>query len=366
MSDIYKKYAELLVQYCLNLKKGERLLVRTTTLAEGFLPFLYTEILKAGAIPEFSISFKSQGVTFYKNASHDQLLKPSEFYDHAIQNFDAVLTIDAPHDVNELKEIDAELKKKRQESLAPIKKQFMTRSADNELKWALCMLPTPSLAQEANMSMDEYEDFIYSACYLKSNNPTEEWMKLGRFQQKIVDYLNKVSDVTFKGPGTSISFSTKGRLWINSDGKRNMPSGEVFTSPVEDSVNGTIYFSYPSRYLGDDVEGVTLTVEDGYITQWTAEVGQHVLDNVFMVPGSRYFGEVAIGTNSQIQTATRNILFDEKIGGSIHMAIGASYPETGGKNESSVHWDLITDMKNGGEIIADGYCIYKNGKFLIN
>ena len=352
------------MNYCLYLSKGERVLVRSTTLAEPLLPFIYAEILKVGAIPEFQLSFKGQKKAFYHHANEQQLSSPSVFYSHAIHHFDAVLTIDAPHNLHDTKDIPSSLKKMHQEALAEVKKTFMSRSAKKELKWALCMFPTQALADETGMSLEEYQRFVFDACYLYSTNPEAEWKALGARQQRYVDLLNTKTQFQFIGPKTNISFSTKGRIWINSDGKRNMPSGEVFTSPVEESVNGTIFFSYPSSHLGQDVENVTFTVENGIITKWHAEIGQDVLDNVFSIPGSRMFGEAAIGTNTQIQKATKNILFDEKIGGSIHMAVGASYPETGGKNESSVHWDLITDMKDGGKILADGECIYENGVFV--
>ena len=168
------------------------------------------------------------------------------------------------------------------------------------------------------------------------------------------------------GLNTDISFSTKDRIWINSDGHYNMPSGEVFTGPVEDSVQGHVYFTYPTVYEGADVEGVFLEVDKGVVSTWKADKGQDVLDRVFSIEGARQFGEVAIGTNYSIQRATKNILFDEKIGGSIHMAIGASYPETGGNNESAVHWDMIKDMKTDGQIFADDILIYENGEFIIS
>ena len=202
-------------------------------------------------------------------------------------------------------------------------------------------------------------------CMLNLDNPIAAWQDLSNKQQSLVDYLNKVSKIRYVGPKTDISFSTKDRIWINSDGHYNMPSGEVFTGPVEDSVQGHIYFTYPTVYEGADVSGIYLEVDKGVITSWKADVGQEVLDRVFSIEGARQFGEVAIGTNYSIQRATKNILFDEKIGGSIHMAIGASYPETGGKNESAVHWDMIKDMKTDAQIYADDILIYENGEFKI-
>lgn len=215
------------------------------------------------------------------------------------------------------------------------------------------------------MSLSEYEAFVFSACKLYSENPMEAWLQVRADQQRIVDHLNQCSTVRYVTEGTDISFSTKGRTWINSDGQNNMPSGEVFTSPVEDSVNGTVRFSYPGLYQGHEVEEVALSVKDGHIEKWEARRGKEFLDRIFQTPGARRFGEAAIGTNYDIQRMTKNILFDEKIGGTMHMAIGQSYLQCGGKNESSVHWDMITDMTHGGEVWADGELIYQNGKFLI-
>lgn len=171
--------------------------------------------------------------------------------------------------------------------------------------------------------------------------------------------------MTFKKERTDITFSVEGRIWMNSDGQTNMPSGEVYTAPHEDNVNGTIFFDYPSIYRGHLVQGITLHVEQGEIVSWEAKTGQALLDEVFNTEGARRFGEVAIGTNYNIQKPTGNILFDEKIGGSIHMAVGQAYYQTGGKNTSPIHWDMISDMISEGEIWADGNLIYRNGKFLI-
>ena len=184
-------------------------------------------------------------------------------------------------------------------------------------------------------------------------------------QQRFVDKLNAATTVRYFSKHTDLTFSTAGRTWINSDGQSNMPSGEVFTSPVEDSANGHVHFTLPCIYRGNEVEGVTLWVKNGFIERWEARRGQEFLDEIFEIEGSRRFGEAAIGTNYDIQKQTKNILFDEKIGGTFHLAIGQSYLQTGGKNQSSVHWDMISDMTDGGQIFADGELIYENGRFLI-
>lgn len=356
------KYAQLLSRYCLHLKEKERVLIRTTYMAEPLLKELYKAVLQCGAIPEFQLSFDEQSRIFYKYATDTQLDHTSLLYEKAVHEFDAILTIMAPFDVNETQGCDSEKKRRAQASSAALRKVFSKRSAAGELKWSLCVFPTQSAAEACEMSLFDYEDFVYRSCLLTEPDPIAAWRLLGQNQQRYVDRLNRAERIHYRGPNIDIQFSTKGRTWINSDGKRNMPSGEVFTSPVEDSVEGVAFFTCPTLYDGSAVEGVRLEVRKGEVVGWSAKIGQAVLDRVFSIPGATFFGEVAIGTNYGIQRVTRNILFDEKIGGTIHMAVGASYPETGGKNESAVHWDLITDMSQG-EILADGECIYKNGKF---
>ena len=229
---------------------------------------------------------------------------------------------------------------------------------------SLCQYPTHAAAEAAGMSIEEYAQFVFQACRLDEKDPVQSWIEVRKAQQAVVDLLNTVNEVTYRNQKTDIRFSVKGRKWINSDGRANMPSGEVFTGPEEESVEGVVHFDYPSVFSGHDVAGITLTVEKGLITKWDAAQGREVLDQVFAIEGARRFGEVAIGTNYKIQRPTRNILFDEKIGGSIHMAVGQSYLQTGGKNESTIHWDMIADMRDGGEILVDGNVIYRNGKFL--
>jgi aminopeptidase len=233
------------------------------------------------------------------------------------------------------------------------------------MRRSLCQFPTQASAQEAGMSLKEYENFIFQSCFLYEENPIEAWKQLGRNQQTATDYLNKCKNIHYKGPNIDIKFSTDGRTWINSDGKANMPSGEIYTAPVEDSVNGQVKFTLPSIYMGQEAEEVELDVKNGVVQSWKATRGMDLLNKVFDMPGARVFGEAAIGCNNNIQRITKNILFDEKIGGTIHMAVGQSYAQCGGKNDSSVHWDMITDMTQGGEIWADGIMIYKDGKFII-
>ena len=362
---ILEKYAHLLIHYCLEIKPGERLYVQSTTLAEPLLREVYRAALKAGAHPEINMSFREKSRIFMTEANEDQLKYISPLYKEAIEEFDAYLVIRAPFNLREDQNIDAKKQQIRKNSTKDLMSTYFKRTASKSLKRSLCQYPTQASAQEAGMSLEEYEHFIFNACHLYSDEPSREWLKVRAEQQKIVDYLNTVDKINYKCNGTDIHFSVKDRIWINSDGQNNMPSGEVFTGPIENSVNGTVHFTYPSIYLGHEVEDIILEVKDGQIVSWKAKKGQELLDKIFEIEGARYFGEVAIGTNYNIQKATKNILFDEKIGGTIHMAVGQSYFQTGGKNESAIHWDMITDMKDGGQIYADGKLIYENGKFLI-
>ena len=354
----------MLVHYCLEIKKGEKLYITTTTLAEPLLREVYREAIRAGAMVDYQMTFREQHKIFIAEANDQQLDYVNPAYQEMMQTYDAYLVIRAPFNVREDQSNAAEKTSRRQAALNVVNQIYSERIADRSLKRCLCQYPTQAAAQEAGMSLEEYENFVYEACHLFANNPSEEWIKVRTQQQSIVDYLNQCDLIRYKNKKSDISFSVKDRIWINSDGRSNMPSGEVFTGPIENSVEGYIYFNFPIVFMGHEIEGVTLYVEKGQVMSWDAEKGKDFLNDIFKIEGARYFGEVAIGTNYNIRKTTKNILFDEKIGGSVHMAIGQSYKQTGGTNHSPIHWDMITDMKDGGEIWADGKLIYMNGAFL--
>ena len=362
--NILNQYACLLLDYCLAIKKGEKLYVVSTTLAEPLVREVYREAIKRGAHVEISMTLAGASKIFYDHANEDQLLYVNPVSKLIYETFDAYLHIRAPFNLREDQNVDKEKQRTKGEAGRIINDIYSKRTADGSMRRCLCQYPTQASAQEAGMSLEEYEDFVYTACKLDTPDPIEAWKALGRDQQKIVDHLNQSSEVRYVNEKTDISFSVKDRVWINSDGKANMPSGEVFTGPVEETVNGTIHFDFPSIFRGHEIKGITLEVKDGVVIKWNAEVGGSLLDDIFATEGANMFGEVAIGTNYNIQKATKNILFDEKIGGSVHMAIGQSYIQTGGKNNSQIHWDMIANMRNGGKIFTDGKLIYENGLFL--
>jgi len=359
-----KKYAELLLDYCLEIKKGDKLYVKSSILAEPLLRELYREGIKRGANVVIDMSFAGQNKIFMDHAEGEQLSFVSPNQKVAMNHFDKYLVVRAPYNLREDQNVDGEKRKLRSEATKDINKAYFTRTASGEMERSLCQYPTQASAQEAGMSLEEYRDFVFRACNLHLEDPKSAWLERRKNQQAIVDHLNNSDKIRYVGSGTDISFSVKGRTWMNSDGRTNMPSGEVYSGPIEDSVNGTVHFSYPSIFMGVEVAGITLEVKDGEVIKWSAEKGGEILDQVFEIEGARRFGEVAIGTNYNIQTPTKNILFDEKIGGTIHMAVGQSYKQTGGKNNSPIHWDMIAEMKDGGQIFTDGKLIYESGKFL--
>ena len=366
MQTILNKYARLLTQYCLQVKDGDKVFISSSLLAEPLVREVYREAYEAGAaLVECDLAFRERERIFTQHANEQAFRTPPVLSRIAMETFDCYLHIRAPFNLREYSGATPGQAQMRNDTLAPINKAYFERTADYRLRRNLCQYPTDASAQEAGMSLSEYEQFVYGACKLYHDDPQAAWLDVRGSQQRIVDHLNKCTTVRYLSNGTDITFGTKGRIWMNSDGQTNMPSGEVYTSPVEDSVQGVVHFSLPCLYQGAEVEGVTLWVKEGYIEKWEALRGQDFLDQVFAMPGTRRFGEAAIGTNYDIQRMTKNILFDEKIGGTIHMAIGQSYLQTGGKNESPVHWDMITDMTQGGEIWADGEKIYQNGKFII-
>lgn len=364
MESILSVYANLLVNYCLEIQPGEKLFINSTTLAEPLVREVYRSAISAGGIVETMLGFREQNRILLKNAEGLQLEYVPLQYRTAMEEFDAYLFIMAPFTLRDDNDLDGKKLQIRQNAFKPFQKLYSERTATRSLKRNLCQFPTLANAQEAGLSLEEYENFVFKACKLFDPDPIQSWLDVRKHQQKIVDFLNKKSSFRYLNQKTDISFSTKGRTWINSDGQTNMPSGEVYTSPVEDSVNGTIHFSFPTIFSGKPLEDIALTVKDGRIEQWNASKGKEILDAVFEIEGTRYFGEVAIGTNYNIDRLTNNILFDEKIGGTVHMAIGQSYFQAGGKNNSPIHWDLITEMRNGGAIWADDELIYQNGQFL--
>jgi len=254
----------------------------------------------------------------------------------------------------------------RQRSWEPLMKTYLSRAAKKELKWVVTLFPSNAHAQDAEMSLTDYEDFVFNACMPDPDDPAGYWKKISAKQDKIIDWLKGKKNVHITGPGTDLHLSIEGRPFINCDCHENVPDGEIFTAPVEDSIEGHVIFSYPAIYNSREVEGVQLWFEKGRVVKASAEKNEDfLLKTLETDDGAKRVGEFAIGTNEGITKFTREILFDEKIGGSFHMALGAGYPESGSVNESAIHWDLICDLRQGGVIKVDNQMLYQNGQFVI-
>lgn len=361
---MYQKYAQLLTQYCLEVQRGDKVMIRSTYLSERLIVELAREIALQGGVPVLNIEIQDFDNAWMAESDMSQLEWVNPMNNYWNETFNGYIYIRAPYDSKDRVEVPIEKRNAYNAAQAPIRQTYMRRTGTRDLKRNLCQYPTPYSAREASMTLEEYEKFVFQACNLFEENPLQAWRDFGKNQQRIVDYLNTKTQFRYVGANCDLTFKTQGRIWINSDGKTNMPSGEVYTAPVDDSMNGWIRYSYPSLYMGETVENISLEFKDGYITQWDASSNKDFLDKIMGMDGARRVGEAAIGTNMNIQQSTRNILFDEKIGGTIHIAIGDAYKQCNGVNESAVHWDMITDMKEG-EIYADGELCYQNGKFII-
>lgn len=362
-----EKYAKILVDYSTEVKKGDLVVIKIEShSAQPLAKELYKQVLERGANPVVRCAVEELSETFMKYATDEQLSYIDPMSKMEYETIDKVISIGAPTNMKNMARANTEKMAKRSAATRSLSETMLNRAAKGELSWVIADYPTNALAQEAKMSLGEYSEFISNACYLDLENPVEKWKEIGKVQDKYVEYLNKTSKIRFVGEKTDVTFSTEGRKWISCCGLNNFPDGEVFTSPCEDSANGQIYFDFPAIYRGNESHKILITLENGKVVEAVAEKGQEFLRSMLnMDAGSSLVGEIAIGTNERIKDVTGNILFDEKIGGSIHVAFGSSYPETGGKNVSGLHWDIIKNMKDGGQIFADDKLIYENGKFII-
>jgi aminopeptidase len=360
-----QKFAEILVNHSARIVKGDRVLIEATESARPLIDELYKQILEKDAFPIPAIwDFASQDAAYYKYASDEQLDFVPPLHQMAYEQFESRIRIHSATNTRALSGIDTDRLQRRGKALGKITATQMRRGGAGDFKWVTTLFPTKAYAQDAEMSFEDYEDFVYRACHANEEDPITFWNNVREKQQAAIDNIQGHNQVILRGPNVDLSLSIKNRTFLNSAGVFNMPDGEIYTGPVENSVNGWVKFTYPAIYNGVAVEGAELTFSNGKVTKAKADKNQDFLLKMLETDaGSRYLGEFAIGTNFEIDQFTGQILFDEKIGGSFHMALGASYPETGGKNKSAIHWDMICDMREDSEILVDSELYYKNGKF---
>ena len=360
-----EKLAAVLVHYSVGVKSGQTVRISGAPVAQPLIIELYRQVLLAGGHPLVRMTPDQLSEIFYKTATDEQLRYFSPLSIHEIENIDCTIGIWADENTKALTTCDPRKIGIAQAARKPYLETFLKRAADGALSWTGTQYPTQASAQDAEMSLTDYEDFVFNAGMLDRADPVAAWKAVSERQQRLADYLNGKSDYhVVAANGTDVRLSVAGRRWINCDGHENFPDGEVFTGPVLDSVNGVIQFSFPAVHHGREVHDARLVFKDGKVIEASATKGEDFLISMLDTDeGSRFLGECAIGTNYQIRNYTRNTLFDEKIGGTVHFAVGAGYPETGNTNQSGLHWDMVVDLRKGGYVEIDGEKINVDGTF---
>jgi aminopeptidase len=359
------KLAKVLVNYSLGIKPGQQFDISTSSLASELTLAVYEEAIKAGANVFLEQPLDEASEIFYKFASDEQLDYVSPVRKLIYETFDAQLSIEAMPNRRLLSGVNPQRMARRNKAHGEIIKTWLERAARGEFHWCLTVYPNNANAQDADMSLHDYTEFVFAAGMLNEDNPVAFWQELGRYQTKLCNWLKGRNTAVLKGSNIDLTLSIKDRIFISCDGKENFPDGEIFTGPVEDSANGWIRFKYPAIFMGQEITDIELWFENGKVVKEKATKNQELLTSSLDTDaGSRYLGEWGIGTNYGITKFTKEMLFDEKIGGTIHLAVGSGYPETGSKNDSALHWDMLCDMAES-EVTVDKELFYKNGKLII-
>ncbi|MBN1857768.1 aminopeptidase [Candidatus Bipolaricaulota bacterium] len=361
-----EKVADVLVGYSVAVKPGQKVMISGTTAAEPLIKACMIKVLQAGGHPFLRVSLPEASSLHYEYSSDEQLAHIPDPLKLVYEKYDALITILSSTNTKELSEVPPEKLRLSSQASKGLFKTMIERTAAGDLNWVLAMHPTDAYAQDAAMSRHQLEEFVYGACLPDPDDPIGYWREFSTWQQRIVDALDPCNTLHVVAPNVDLRMNIKGRIFENCDGKKNMPDGEVFTGPVEDSVEGHVKFSYPTTYQGRRLTGVELWFEKGRVVKARADNDEaFLLQMLDADEGARYVGEFAIGTNRGVKRAIGNTLFDEKIHGSFHMAVGAGMPETGSKNESAIHWDMVCDLSAEGKIYADDALVYEKGEFLI-
>jgi aminopeptidase len=360
------KLADLLVNYSLELQPGQLVRIDGGIVAAPLTTELYRYALQAGAHPRTRLEVEGLDVIAVRDSSEEQLTFVSEIDRFEIETLDALITIWADKNTRSLSQADPQRLSKRIAARRELTNRYWDRMDDGAARWVGTRFPTDAHAQDAEMSLAEYEDFVYGACHVQDDeDPVAHWQKVSGELNTRARELETFREIRIVGPDTDLRLGVDGRAWLAADGKLNMPDGEIFTSPVETETMGEIRFSFPAIFQGRGVEDVRLRFEGGRVVQAEAAAGEDYLQSLLdMDEGARILGEVAFGLNYEIDRFTRDILFDEKIGGTMHLALGSSFKKLGGRNESGLHWDMICDLRAEGEVYADGELMWKAGRFL--
>jgi aminopeptidase len=365
VSDRLRRLADVLVGYSGRVQPGDLTVLQGTMNVEPLLEELYGAVLRAGGQPAMRCAPEVEELLLSEGSDAQiDWLNPAELED--IEQADVWIVIDSPSNTKALSSVDPEREARVQLARLGWRERYLERALRGELRWVLSAYPTNGAAQDAEMSLAEYEDFIFGAALLDDGDPVTRWRAFADELQRVVEFLGSKEELRFVGDGTDLTFAVGGdRTWAAADGHENFPDGEVFTAPHDDSAEGEITFTFPAVFRGRQVDDVRLRFHQGEVVEATASSGEDFLQEmVALDDGARRVGELAFGLNEAVRVFTRNILFDEKIGGTMHLALGAAYADVGGTNRSALHWDMICDLRAGGEVYADGELVYRDGRFL--
>jgi aminopeptidase len=358
--------AQILVRYSTNVQKGDVCVIQASTAAEPLVNAVFEEILRAGGHPVLNLSTEDQMASFFELAGDEQLdwIAPPARW--AAEEADVRIALLSETNPRALSQADPKKQARAQKARKPLMEAVMARSARGEHRWNVTLFPTQAYAAESGMSLARFEDFYYRACLVDDPDPVTAWQRQSDEVKRLTEWIQGREEIRVQGPGTDIKLNTAGRTFIPCYGEHNMPDGEFFTGPHEDATEGEVAFSFPASYGGREVSGVKFRFEGGKVVDASAEQGEDfLLEMLDTDAGARVLGELGIGTNYGIATGTKEVLLDEKIGGTVHLAVGASYPESGGKNDSAVHWDMVCDLRQGGTITVDGEVLQRDGKFVV-
>ncbi|TML46055.1 MAG: aminopeptidase [Actinobacteria bacterium] len=332
-----ERLADVLVGFCAGVREDDLVTLESSTLAAPLLCELYRSVLDAGAQPLPRISLEPLTENLLRFGNDEQLTWVNPARADDIESVDVRIAVTAPANTKRLTNVDSARQALADRAVEPLRNRYLERAAAGELRWVLSAYPTEAAAQDASMSLSEYEDFVYGAAFLDDPDPVARWQEFGERIDRLAGFLATKREFRIVAEGTDLRLVTEGRTWIPSKGQENFPDGEIFTGPVESSVEGEIRFTYPGVFNAREVEDVRLRFEAGEVVEATATRGQEFL---------------------------REIHFDEKMGGTMHLALGTAYPESGGLNRSALHWDLVCDLRSGSEVYADGELVYRDGHFL--
>ncbi|MEX2543467.1 MAG: aminopeptidase [Trueperaceae bacterium] len=361
VNPIHEKFARLLVHYSCQVEPGDKVSLNLHSAASPLARALVREVLAAEAFPILKMTYPEYEEDLLGTAPDSYLDSSPEFELNEIRQIQAWIRVRAPQNTRALQNLEKSRYSRWLKRNRPVQDYRLDHT-----RWVGTLFPTDALAQDAGMSLDEYQNFLYDAMFLLDDDPVARWQEQEDYQRKLVDRLTQAREVRITGDETDLTLLTQARTWVNSAGRHNMPCGEVFTGPVESSASGVIKYQVPSSVNGVEVENIRLRFQEGKVVEAKADRGDDLLQaQLASDDGARYLGELGIGTNYRIQQPTKQILFDEKIGGTVHLAVGSSYSETGGVNKSAIHWDMVCDLRQGGAIYLDGELFQENGKFLV-